>query len=939
MKRSELLTSLNLGTFIAFDFETTGLSSEKDRLIEIAALRFENGEQVDKFVTLVNPGQPISPEIADITGITNDMVKDAPLEPKIVADFLDFLGDAPLVAHNTPFDIAFLKALRQRYEKPTVEHELYDTLQLSRAFLFFRPAHNLGTVAEYFGFTAKGSHRAEQDTINCANVFMNLIEEAASYPLGTITKILEILKNSAIMNKSLYVNLANALTKKGDLKAGLTVSKIDKTQNSNQFVYRGTVDKLDYSVDEVFAKDGLLNKILPGFEQRHEQVDYAKFIDVSLSDNKIAVAEAGTGLGKTLAYLYPALKRSYSSSDNGPTIVSCYTKNLQDQLFYKDLPLLAQALDVDIDAVMLKGRNNYICRTRLGWVISEANKNLSPIEVESLLPLIVWLDWTQTGDLSECTGFWSFRQNRVAALIRSEPGFCTSPLCSRHKGCFFGPLRRSTFNARVVVVNHALLLSELNNPGVLPPFESVIIDEAHNLVSAAYNQFTVSVDQYTIPGLTQRIDPSATGSVRLKNRLKELAKLHSVLEKPLSDLQEDVAQVTTANTSLFAEYISQVANRFRLNAPYVEKKMLDSLPEEFGGVHAEIDTLLKELKALTGTTLKMIAELQRIDKDSGDYLDLIQVFDQSRQQLSEISEILTMVTGNQQKDWVYWLAGRYRSFGRKTPELALNICAAPIDVSNDLLTNLFGVLDSAVLTSATLRIDDSFDYFLGRTGLDSVELTNVVTKELSSPFDYNVQVKYLQLAGNPNGSKDHGYIAELIYQLHKHHDKRMMVLFTSWAMLNGCYAALRQKPEGRDLPIFAQRSSVSRFSLIKGMAESPNGILLGTNAFWEGVDLPGELLEILIITKLPFDVPTEPLIKAYAEMLNAEGRNSFLEYSVPEAVIKFRQGFGRLIRTTYDDGIFIVLDDRIVSKRYGSFFRDVIPTPMSVFHNVHELLF
>ncbi len=938
MNHSKLLDLLNLKSFIAFDFETTGLSSEDDRLIEIAAIRFENGVAAERFVTLVNPGRDITPEIADITGITNAMVKNAPAEDAVVDEFIDFLGDAPLVAHNIPFDIAFLKALRNRFDKPEVEHDLYDTLQLSRTFLYFRPAHNLGTVADYFGFDSAGSHRAEQDTINCGEVFVKLVAEAASYPLDVITRLLEVLKNVSLHNKVFYVNLANALTKSGNLKTGLVKSEIEKPVFTNRFVSSGEHDTIDCSVDELFGENGLLKNALPSFEQRTEQIDYANFVNESLTNNRIAVAEAGTGLGKTLAYLFPALKQSYSSNDLGPTVISCYTKHLQDQLFYKDLPLLTQALDVSIEAVMLKGRNNYLCRTRLGWVIADTGKHLSPVETESLLPLIIWLEWTKTGDLSECTGFWSFRQNRVASMIRSEPGFCTTPLCSRHKGCFFGPLRRATFNAKVVVVNHALLLTEINTPGILPPYGSVIIDEAHNLVGAAYNQFTISIDQFTIPGLVQRVDLDSTSTVRIKNRLTELTKLHPKLQRPLANLKEDVALVAAANREFFRQYISNVKSRFKPNAPYTEKKIVTSLAEEFSTVYSELQELDISLEQLTNSLNRVAAELQSINKDGDDYLDLIQIFDQARQQFGELNQILDNVTGNQQDNWVYWLEGRHRRIGQKKSDLAVAISAAPVDVSNDLVANLFSNLDSAVLTSATLRIDDSFNYFLGRTGLSNVELDNVVTREIASPFNYQDQVQYFQLAGNQNGSKDPAFIADMIYQLHKHYNKHMMILFTSWAMLNGCYAALRQKPEGRDLPIFAQRSSVSRYSLIKGMSEVPNGILLGTDAFWEGFDLPGELLEILIITKLPFDVPTDPLIKAYSEMLNQSGRNSFLEYSVPEAVTKFRQGFGRLIRTTYDEGTFIVLDDRIVSKRYGRYFSDVIPTPISVFHSIHELL-
>ncbi len=940
MGRAELLAQLGLKSFIAFDFETTGLDAENDRVIEIAAIRFVDGQAADKFVTLVNPGRAISPEIADITGINDEMVKDSPTEEKIVDEFIDFLGNEPLVAHNIPFDIAFLRALRNRFGKEQVDHDLYDTLQLSRVFLYFRPAHNLGSAAEFFGYDAEGSHRAEQDTINCGNVFLHLIEEAASYPLGVITKMLELLKRHVIPNKVFYVSLANALTKAGDLKAGLVKSKIEKPRNNNRFVYQGTSDTIDYSIKEVFGAGGLLEKVLPEYETRNEQLDYALSAHEAFNDNHIAVIEAGTGLGKTLAYLYPAIRRVFHSEEGSPTVISCHTKHLQDQLFYKDLPQLAQALDVSLEAVMLKGRNNYICRTRLDWTIADAGNNLSPVEAECLLPLIVWLEWTNTGDLTECTGFWSFRQMRVAALIRSEPGFCTTPLCNRHNGCFFGPLRRSTYKARIIVVNHALLLSEVHNPGILPPYGSLVIDEAHNLVKVAYGQFTLSLEKAVIATLISRIDLDASGSVRLNNRLKELTKLRPNLEHLLENLHRDKDQCLVANREFFRAYTGEVANRFREDAPYTEKNMIPELAAEFGSVNQELLILADALKDITIALQQVEQELRSADNNSGDYLDLIQVFEQSRQQFAETYEILLRLTQKQDREWVYWLEGRYRNiFGGGKPELWLVICAAPINVAPDLVANLFAHLDSAILTSATLRIDDSFEYFLNRTGLDNVVLHNVVTKEIDSPFHYEDQVTYYQLAGTQNGSKDPEYVAELIYRCHKHYDKRMMVLFTSWSMLNGCYTALRRKAGGRDLPIFNQRPTASRFSLVKGMEETPNGILLGTDAFWEGVDLPGDLLEILIITKLPFDVPTEPIIKAYSESLQQQGRNSFIEYSVPEAVIKFRQGFGRLIRSTTDEGIFIVLDERIVSKRYGSFFREAIPTPMSVFHSVNEILF
>ena len=426
MDRTELLTSLHLDKFIALDFETTGLNIDSDRIIEVAAILFIDGIPSKRYTTLVNPSIPIPKLIEQITGITNDMVVDSPKEKEIVDDLFKFIGSYPLVAHNTPFDLSFLKSMASRYNHDYVERKYYDTLTLSRAFLFFQPAHNLSAISDYYGFSTDGAHRAEYDTENCGKIFVELIEEAASYNLDLISRIISLLKPFQSHNKDLFIDLGNQLTKVGDLKNGLVKSKIIKPRNINYFIHEGSNDVKDTDSNEIFGPEGELSRSFETYEDRPNQVKYAQYVDELFSSSGgIGVVEAGTGLGKSMAYLYPAIKLNNINDDNGPVVISCYTKHLQDQLFNKDLPRLANSLDTSIKGVVMKGRQNYICKTRFDWIIASAEKILNEDEVMYLIVLMVWLEHTQTGDMDECPGFTNGFTFRIMALIQSEAGFCT----------------------------------------------------------------------------------------------------------------------------------------------------------------------------------------------------------------------------------------------------------------------------------------------------------------------------------------------------------------------------------------------------------------------------------------------------------------------------------------------------------------------------------
>ena len=935
LDRKALLKILNLSRFTAFDFETTGLDPYNDRIIEIAAIRFDDGEISDRYVELINPERPISRMITEITGISNKMVQNAPTEETIIDDFLHFLGGDPLVAHNIHFDEQLLTQLCSRLGRDEGEHLKYDTLQLSRSLFFDQPVFNLGALSEYFGLSTKGAHRAEKDTENTGLIFLEMLDELATYPLEMISKVIALIKGSEIPNQQLYVDLGNELTRQGDLKSGLVQSKNRHDFKWNTYRCDGSRDINQITAEDVFGPTGLLKNVHPNFESRPNQAKYASLAEETLTQEKsVGVVEAGTGLGKSMAYLFGAFKNSLYVEDKGPTVVASHTKHLQDQLFYKDLPQLAETLDVPIKAVMMKGRKNYICKTRFDWLISDA-KTLDSVDVEALIPVLFWMRWTKTGDLSECSGFFNARRTWLKPTFCSEPGFCTGEVCNRHDGCYYGKLKKAIFRAHIIVVNHSLLMTDVAQPGFLPDFNSVIVDEAHNLVKSAYEQFKTEWSEQNTSYLLQTVDPSFSRSARWNNLLHKISELEPGIGKLRDNLKDAVKHAQKSLKEFMQALSDDNHNRFTPAKAYQDKPILGRLEKVYAPITIELYTMKQSLEGVFSLLDKIRKAVLEMDPSRTDFPVLHSVLDRGLETASGLMTSLVRLTENQDHDWVYWMEGEYRNPNTSKERLTLSLHASLVDVAEKLNVEFFRRFDHCLLTSATFKVNNSFDYFLRRIGLDDFD--HVRTKDFSSPFLYNEQVTYHQYGGAREISNDPTMIGELVYHLHKTIGKRMMVLFTSRKALTDTANVLKDKPGGRDLPLFAQIRGASRPGIIKGMHQHPNGILFGTNSFWEGVDLPGDLLEILILVKLPFDVPSEPLVKSYSEFVSRMGGNSFMEYSLPECAIRFRQGFGRLIRTTYDAGKFICLDNRIVTKRYGEIFARSLPVEMTPFSEMDSI--
>ena len=923
MDKNKLLKKLNLSTYIAIDFETTGLDPIKDKIIEVAVIKFIHGKPKEKFTTLINPNIQISPFITEITGINNTMVSNAPKEGDIIDELLEFIGDYPLVAHNIRFDWAFLIELCKRYNKDIPSSNLYDTLQLARCVLFEHPVFNLAALSEHYGLDSSGSHRAEKDTENCGFVLLSLLDELISYPLESISKIISVIEKFDIPNKTLFIDLGNALLHDNDYRV-VANKNIDKKPNdkSSIYYYDGKNDIENISAADVFAEGGLLSKKYDWYENRINQIEYANICDKIVHNSGIGVLEAGTGLGKSMAYLFSAIKRKYQKNSRGPVIISCNTKHLQNQLFYKDLPQLSSVLNTSISAILLKGRKNYICKTRFEWLIND-NDILSNKNIEAIIPILFWLESTKTGDISECNGFLNSRMHWIISLICSDKGFCTGDICSKNQGCFYGDIRKKLFDADIIVANHALLLAEVKSKGIFPEHDSIIIDEAHNLIKTAYDQFKIALNHNNVIPLLKSIDPMHRSSKRWNNIINNIIKTEPSVALIRDSISQSLGLVKTSFELFMQNLAINNKSRFKPEKAYQDRPIIKSIDDEYATVYNELFRLINSSKDLLLNYSNLRKVVQKIDPTKKDYRFLHSVLDRGYDGIISLIETINIITQNQNKEWVYWIEGDYLKGISKEDELRLSLQASEIDISIKLKDNIFNRFNSLILTSATIKVDDSFNYFLSRNGLsDNDEL---IVSDFNSPFSYSDQVEYYQYNGMKDIAGDPFELSEFIYYIHKTFQKRTMVLFTSVKMLSDVAKNIKEKPESKDIPLFAQSKGASKPSIINGMHLNKNGLLFGTNSFWEGVDFPGELLEILIVVKLPFDVPTDPMIKSYSGFLDRGGVNSFMNYTVPECAIKYRQGFGRLIRTIYDSGIFISLDNRITNKRYGEIFLNTIP--------------
>lgn len=699
------------------------------------------------------------------------------------------------------------------------------------------------------------------------------------------------------------------------------------------------VERIDLAqVREVFEPDGPLAGFMPGFEARQGQLDMTAAVADCFNEGKCLLVEAGTGTGKSIAYLVPALLFALQSHTR--VIVSTATKNLQDQLYAKDLPLLREALGWEFRIELAKGRSNYLCVEKLLREYNDAGLLPFDDQLFHLACLLGWAAFTQSGDLDELNGYLLRRYPRLESYARqvaSDGETCTAATARGHP-CFATIARRRAWGADILVVNHALALAN-SQVEVLPPYRYAVFDEAHNLEDIATEQFGLAFERRELLRLLREV--AATRDSRaLANRLRrELSDLPpEFTERVLEALTgvEQAASGLVEGFEAFGEALAGVVmqqlgrsvdelvrpERMRLRAEIYDGPVGQNLRETGDNVRQRIQEMVLGLTTVANELAGLRDHLPESEA-------LQTAASARRNDWTAQSRTLDILLRLDDPTYVYWLEFVLR---REAWEWRLR--AAPIEAGEALAEHIYDQLEAVVLTSATLSVDGSFDYFQHRLGLDTESThSRAVTLSVPSSFDYPQQVLLAQPLNIavPQDERFDRHVARALDDIVRMLDGRTLVLFTARGAMNRIFEELAPRFQAVGIEPLCQSISGSRHVLADRFRRDEHSVLFGTRSFWEGIDIPGDALQCVVIVKLPFEVPDDPVFSARCEHLEAQGINAWTKYSVPQAVIRFKQGCGRLIRTAGDRGVVICLDRRLREKSYGRAFLRSLPGYTGVF--------
>lgn len=902
-------------TIIALDIETTGLDPARDAIMEIGLVRFQGSRIDDTWQSLINPGRPIPPFITQLTGIDDAMLTHAPRITNVLEELQKIVGDLPILGHNIGFDISFLQQLGLFYQ-----NQLIDTYDLASVLLPDAGRYRLDALASALGVVPQQRHRALEDASTTHQVYLRLCNKVQQLPYALLEEIVTLGANIEWGAGWVFEEILNDLDGGETQATPIELFPPIQRSTSQKLRPKEHPDLLDpEEVSAILEPGGPFAKQFPGYEFRSQQISMLQATAETFSSSNHLLVEAGTGIGKSLAYLIPAFQ--WAERNGQRVVVSTNTINLQDQLYNHDIPAINQILQTNYRGSVLKGRQNYLCPRRLNAMRRLGPR--SPEEMRVLAKILVWLTEGGSGDRNEINLIGDY-ESAIWSRLSSETDDCSLEVCSRFGGnsCPYFNAHEAAETAHVIIVNHALLLADISTGNkVIPEYRYLIVDEAHHLESATTNGLSFSVTELNLKRIVDELGGNSPGylhAIRNFGRRNLPPDQFALLDKMVQSTIQLARQCSALITHLF-----QALDHFLLRqredqpvGPYGQQVRIQpstrTLPD-WSDVEVAWDQIRQPMLSIIQSIMEItegLLELPQMDDETGE--DLVVTVRAAGRNLHETLEQMDQMIFEPDPKMIYWL-----QMSAQSERISMH--AAPLEIGHLVEQHLWHEKESVILTSATLTTSGEFQYLQQR-----LHAYDVDTLLLGSPFDYETSTLLYLVNDIPEPNERHAYqraVEHGLLKLCKATRGRTLILFTSYEQLRRTANAITEPLAAEGIFVFEQGEGASRHALLETFRTTDQAVLLGTRSFWEGVDVPGPALSVLVIVRLPFDVPSDPIIAARSETYEMP----FDQYTVPEAILRFRQGFGRLIRTKSDRGVVVVFDRRILTKRYGAAFIDSLP--------------
>jgi len=877
--------------YVALDLETTGLDPGRDRVIEIGAVAFTPGQVTSTLEQLVDPGRAVPDTVLRLTGIKQEELRGAAAPDVALRRLAEFVRGRQPVGHGARLDVEFLEAAG--LWDPS--QQILDTLDIARILLPGAASHSLPLLSTEMGFNQPRPHRALDDADATRQLLLRLREEAVALDEGLKESILALV---APYQWALAHFFADALTAPNPNPEPAPAVRLEVAGRSRS---AEAPAEDPAAVAALLGPGGPLAELLPGYEHRESQMQMLLAVAQIQARGGTLVVEAGTGTGKSLAYLVPSIARSVRHHER--VVVSTNTHTLQEQLMTKDLPSLREWLPWDFKAVLLKGRSNYVSLRRWRRYLVEPCNDAD--ELMFKLKVLIWLHSTESGDRSELRLYG--KEEVLWTRIASDPLDCVGIHCTK-EDCYVHRARAEAETADLVVVNHSLLLADAEvGGGLLPEYDHLVIDEAHHLEEAATRGLRQEADGPGLMALLERLSGGLLADLEKQPRLGASGNAFADSTPQAVSAAERVRELFRLADAWVAARLGEAERREE------SLRITPSLREEAGwaGIRIAGENAVTALAALDVNLRRAVGGVR--EWLGGDEPDQgIRELEMIRGRLEAATGLLDEAMLRPDANRVYWFTQVSRAEN-------LLLRAAPVNVGFLLRDRVYAERRSTVFTSATLAVGGTFDYFGSRVGLGS----DIEEMILPSPFDFYHQALVCLPTDLPPPEHESfdGAVEELVASIARRVGGRTLVLFTSHRQLRDVHAALRQRVDLDEVLILGQGIDGQRRQLLKTFQEAERPLLLGTASFWEGIDIPGERLSCVIMVRLPFPVPTDPVYAARAEQV----RDPFAQLALPQAALRLKQGFGRLIRRSTDHGAVVILDNRILGRDYGKAFLDVLP--------------